>query len=474
MTKNEIEIYVKHKADVVEQVLVWLVRDIAIYHCHNSTNYLTKLKSIHDRAVGPSGKKTGNYALKEFSTLFHFDEKFIELICGGKPRVEGQQTRLVKQILSLVRMNSDVLHYIGKKNATYKSGKKFSHHGWWMIDTRKAEALFADEAWDNLSSDRCSDEARYVISKIAFYYAKLKLHRYNLTLKKLNIITKDKTMTKAEKEKLKEECDQGLHGLPYDYLVKHIEKEEKTKLKTLQTRIRKMTQKAMIEMQIELEKKDARISELEAENEHLRSLKDLNSDIPEEAPVHKLSYEEFAEQYPDGVDPETFDFSILSDECKAKCQAMYDKQMKTNTDLIPHDKLESIRKQLALLGEDDIPDIETETRKAPQELAEKKVVETPADDIPAPTEEELSKLERQINRLQEFVNKLYISVNEARAIAEFFGRGIELKEARSGFSAQDAQTHKKERGMIFNYFKNELEAKQLVTDQASKFFRYKV
>ena len=416
MKKNEVEIYVKHKADIVEQVLVWLVRDIAIYHCHNSTNYLTKLKSIHDRAVSPSGKKTGNYALKEFSTLFHFDEKFIELICGGKPRVEGQQTRLVKQILSLVKANSSVLHYIGKKNATYKSGKKFSHHGWWMIDTRKAEALFADEAWDNLSSDRCSDEARYVISKIAFYYAKLKLHRYNLTLKKLNIITKDKTMTKAEKEKLKEECDQGLHGLPYDYLVKHIEKEEKTKLKTLQTRIRKMTQKAMIEMQIELEKKDARISELEAENEYLKSLKDLNSDIPDD---EELNAE--------------LDEAIMSERTQP-----------------------------------------THVFEAPPELAEKKVVETPADDIPAPTEEELSKLERQINRLQEFVNKLYISVNEARAIAEFFGRGIELKEARSGFSAQDAQTHKKERGMIFNYFKNELEAKQLVTDQASKFFRYKV
>ena len=421
MTKNEIEIYVKHKADVVEQVLVWLVRDIAIYHCHNSTNYLTKLKSIHDRAVGPSGKKTGNYALKEFSTLFHFDEKFIELICGGKPRVEGQQTRLVKQILSLVKVNSGVLHYIGKKNATYKSGKKFSHHGWWMIDTRKAEALFADEAWDNLSSDRCSDEARYVISKIAFYYAKLKLHRYNLTLKKLNIITKDKTMTKAEKEKLKEECDQGLHGLPYDYLVKHIEKEEKTKLKTLQTRIRKMTQKAMIEMQIELEKKDARISELEAENEYLKSLKDLNSDIPED--------------------------DILDDE---ELNAELDEAITTERTQPTH------------------------VFEAPPELAEKKSVETPADDIPAPTEEELSKLERQINRLQEFVNKLYISVNEARAIAEFFGRGIELKEARSGFSAQDAQTHKKERGMIFNYFKNELEANQLVTDHASKFFRYKV
>lgn len=138
---------------------------------------------------------------------------------------------------------------------------------------------------------------------------------------------------------------------------------------------------------------------------------------------------------------------------------------------IPDDEELNAELDEAIMSERTQP---THVFEAPPELAEKKVVETPADDIPAPTEEELSKLERQINHLQEFVNKLYISVNEARAIAEFFGRGIELKEARSGFSAQDAQTHKKERGMIFNYFKNELEAKQLVTDQVSKFFRYKV
>ena len=390
MTKNEIETYVKHKADIVEQVLVWLVRDIAIYHCHNSTNYLTKLKSIHDRAVSPSGKKTGNYALKEFSTLFHFDEKFIELICGGRPRIEGCKTRLAKQILSLVKANSDVLQYIGKKNATYKSGKKFSHHGWWMIDTRKAEALFDDKAWDKPSTDRCSAEARYVISKIAFYYAKLKLHRYNLILKKLNIITKDTTMTKAEKEKLKEECEKGLYCLPYDYLVKHIEKEEKTKLKILQTRIRKMTQKAMIELTHENEMLKAENESLKAKVKHLEELKDINSDIP---------------------DDDNIDYEKLNEE------------------------LDEAEKLAAGCSKP------TNVFVAPPELAEKKVVETPADDIPTPTSEEVTKLEQQINRLQEFVNKLYISVNEARRIASFFGRNLDLKEARGGWCVEETAQH---------------------------------
>lgn len=288
---------------------------------------------------------------------------------------------------------------------------------------------------------------------------------------------KDDNMTKAQEDEIREKEARGELCTTADYVIKQEKRkeraEERRKISIAKKAVKStMSEYAKIVAENECLKREIEV--LKGEVNRLKAVCVADSDIPEEAPDHKLSYEEFAEQYPDGVDPETFDFSILSDECKAKCQAMYDEQMKTSMEPIPHDKLESIRKQLALLREDDIPDIEPETIKAPPELAEKKVVETPADDIPAPTEEELSKLERQINRLQEFVNKLYISVNEARAIAEFFGRGIELKEARSGFSAQDAQTHKKERGIIFTYFKNELEAKQLVTDQASKFFRYKV
>ena len=107
---------------------------------------------------------------------------------------------------------------------------------------------------------------------------------------------------------------------------------------------------------------------------------------------------------------------------------------------------------------------------APPELAEKKVVETPADDIPTPTSEEVTKLEKQINLLQEFVNKLYISVNEARRIASFFGKSPDLKEARGGWCVEDAHKHKGQRKIIFGYFKHELDNHQLVTDDAAKFF----
>jgi len=421
MNKNEVELYVKYKANVVEQVLIWLVRNIAVFRYHNSTNYLTKLKQIKEHTT-LNGVKLGNYALKEISTTFHFDDWFIELICGGRPYVDGKKKRLVDQILTEVEVNSKVLKYIGKKDVTYKSGKKFSHLGWWMLDTRVAGKVFMDNTYANKMSNRYCDEARYVISKFAFRYSQLRQERTNLIFKKIQQIEKDTTMTKADKEKLKEECEKGLHCLPYDYMVKSIEKEEKAKLRTLQTRIRKMTQKAMIELTHENEMLKAENETLKAKVKHLEELKDINSDIPED-------------------DDDDIDYEKLNEELDEaeKLAAGYSKP--------------------------------TNVFVAPPELAEKKVVETPADDIPTPTSEEVTKLEKQISRLQEFVDKLYISVNEARQIASFFGRSLDLKEARGGWCVEDAHKHKGQRSTIFGYFKRELDNNQLVTDDAAKFFR---
>lgn len=469
MKKNEVELYVKHKAKVVEQVLIWLVRDIAMFRYHNSTNYLTKLKQIQDHTT-LKGVKLGNYALKELSTTFHFDDWFIELICGGRPYVDGKKKRLVDQILTEVVVNSKVLHYIGKKDVIYKSGKKFSHLGWWMLDTRVVGKVFMDNTYANKMSNRYCDEARYVISKFAFRYSHFRIERTNLIFKKIQQIEKDTTMTKAEKEKLKEECEKGLHCLPYDYMVKSIEKEEKAKLRTLQSRIRKMTQKAMIELTHENEMLKAENEALKAKVKHLEELKDINSDIPEDDQPHKLSFEEFVAKYPDGIDPDTFDFDTLSDECKAKLQAEYDEeQTKIDNTNVDYD-FKKLGEAFAV-AQAELHAKPTNVFVAPPELAEKKVVETPADDIPTPTSEEVTKLEKQINRLQEFVNKLYISVNEARQIASFFGRSLDLKEARGGWCVEDAHKHKGQRSTIFGYFKHELDNHQLVTDDAAKFFR---
>ena len=70
--------------------------------------------------------------------------------------------------------------------------------------------------------------------------------------------------------------------MSFEDLVKHIEKKEKTKIKRLQTRIRKLTQKAMIEINLENEKLKLENAELKSEVDYLKQLKDLNSDIPDD------------------------------------------------------------------------------------------------------------------------------------------------------------------------------------------------
>lgn len=99
-----------------------------------------------------------------------------------------------------------------------------------------------------------------------------------------------------------------------------------------------MTQKAMVELTHENEVLKAENEALKAKVKHLEGLKDINSDIPDGDEVaeaeepHKLSFEEFVAKYPDGIDPDTFDFDTLSDECKTKLQAEYDEEQLAMSD----------------------------------------------------------------------------------------------------------------------------------------------
>lgn len=416
MKKTELEAYVRHKAAVAEQVLIWLVCDIVRYRYRNSTTYLTKLKLIKDRSC-LAGKKSGNYCLKEFSRAFHFDDWFIELICGGRPKIDGKQQRLSKQIIDQVKHNSKIIHYNCKKDVKFKSGKKFSHLGWWMLDTRIVAEIFSDKSYFSKNSSRYCDEAKYIISTIAFRYSRERLKITNLLFKKMHQLEKDTTMTKAEKDELKEKCENGLCGLPYDYLVKRIEKEEKAKLRTLQTRIRKMTQKAMAEIVNENEMLKQENAKLEAKVKHLEEMKDVNSDIPDD----------------------DIDYEKLNKELDE-----YEKSPKQNNVFV-----------------------------APPELAEKKV-ETPVDDIPTTSVEEETKLERCLGKLQHYVDKNFISVREAREIAGFFNHTPILSESKQGFSSLDANRHHRERNSIFSYFKRELDKHYLASEESAKFFKHRI
>lgn len=417
MKENEIEMYVKHKAKVLDEVLTYLVVNIAKYRYHNSVNYLSDLKLMHEHSV-IDGKNVGNKALKKLWTNFHVDSWLIEFICDGNKKINGKHVRLTKKIVDAAQSMSQYLKYIGKKNVKTKNGKTFNHLSYWMIDTRKAEKAFTNGALTNPKSSFFSRESHAIIDGIVFQYARLRMKMMNECIKNSNNIAGDNTMTKTQKENLKAECEKGLHGLPYEYLVKDIEKREKSNLKRLKTRIRKLTQQAMVEMQIELEKANGRIKELEAENEHLKSLKDLNSDIPQDDDVAEVENKNLDNPFYDMTDEE-LEATIKSTEAMKK----------------------------------DLAKIEAEKKPVPELVEEVEGVEPKQDDdIP---ENDIPEDSKVVPRLQEFVNKLYISKREADRLSRLALERRTFKEHPNGWSVEDRYKAKNARHIIFTVFKSE-------------------
>lgn len=457
MTKEELDRYIAYKAKVCQEVLEWLVADIAYFKFHNSTNYNNALTQIKNRTV-IGGRKIGNYHLKKMTSLFNIDKWFITFLCGGQHfvtredesgKLESKRERIARAVLKKVKATSRFIKYIGKKDCKTKSGKKFSHLGWWKLTDEGIAKTFETE--ELLDKNSYCEESKFIISKIAFHYAKMK----TTNLERNN---KEENMTKAEKEKLKKECDEGKHGLAYEYLVKQIEKKEKQNLKTLQTRIMKFTQQAMSKIVEENKNLKAENESLKAENKYLR---ERNTDIPvsadipvsEEKEEKKLTFDEYCDLINAADDPGTFTYNIpeerLSEDCKKQCieGSLLDDDIPEEDDEDDADKLEAIKHSLTELEnqkknsavrppEDDIPE------EAP-----------PEDDIPAaPEEKHYSKV---IPRLQEFVNKCYISKREAERFAAIAKEKIPIKESRTGFSSQDRQKNKSARETIIQVFVSE-------------------
>ena len=512
-------VYVKHKTEVVRQVLTWLIADIAHFKFHNSADYLNALNQIGSRTVINS-KKIGNYHLKRLSCLFNFDKRFITLICGGRSKIpfpDGtiKRQRIAELVLDEVKKNSKYIKYIGKKDFKSRSGKKFSHLGWWRLTDEAIDKVFESGELLDKKSDLLCEESKFIISKIAFHYARLKTTNLAALKKKNN----EDNMTKDEKEKLKRECDEGKHGLAYDYLVKQIEKREKQNLKTLQTKIMKMTQKAMSKIVEENERLKAKNEQLKAENKYLR---ERNTDIPDSTDIpreedkkeeeHKLSFDEYIELFNACDDPAAFYIpeDRLSEDCKRK---ILEEEEKERRMLVEDDQF--IDRYLASIGEDGDSwtakklheertryclehGIDPDDKKVAvkTDAVEKKpAVTTPPDDIPEEEDEDAAdklaatrhaKLEaiarrldeikdqkkspvkppeddipaapeekhysKVIPRLQEFVDKCYISKREADRFALIAKEKIAVREARTGFSMQDRQKNKKARDTIIRHF----------------------
>ena len=447
MKENDIENYVKYKASVLDEVLTYLIADIADFRYHNSTAYKNDMQLIHGHTV-LNGKKLGNIALKKLWTNFHVDSWLVKIICGNvRPYVDGKKKSVLHDILKRTRELSKYLIYVGKKDTMYKSGKKFARPSYWMIDVKQADEFFSKiESFKDVKN--YSEAAREVISGIAFRYLTLRM----MSKTKLVEQIEGMEMTKEEKEVLKKECEEGKHALSYECMLKLLNKDERSKLKRMKNRIRKLTQEAMAEMQQEIEKKDAQIAQLEAENEHLRSLKDVNSDVP--LADHKLSYDELCNMYPDGL-PEDFDFGQCSDDCMYRIQAEFEKEKAELDDDDIDDELDeddtalleqiaSIKGMMKDIKADEHDEVKDEEQPAPAAQ-------------PQAEQERMMKLAKYHHDIQTLVNSNVLSKTEAERVWSIIDgrKHMPFKEACYGNCVQTMNAqHNAKRLAFFKYVKS--------------------
>ena len=201
------------------------------------------------------------------------------------------------------------------------AGGRFRLNSWFEIPETRLRELFADASNFNTATCKFLTKQQHKwIDDHVFY-----------------IETKDKDMTKAQEKEIREKEARGELAMPADYVIKQEKKRERA-IEKQKISIAKKAVKATIseyaKIIAENESLKREVESLKGEINRLKAICDSNSDIPgdddgvvsgAEAP-HKLSFEEFVAEYPDGIDPDTFDFNTLSDECKAKLQAEYDEE----------------------------------------------------------------------------------------------------------------------------------------------------
>lgn len=204
----------------------------------------------------------GNKALK-----LHIAEKILRKISKYK----------LKEFIS---KSTHLFKYHKHCHKTFASGKKFTRNSWFEIN----EEFFIEENLNKL---------------IEIQLNSLSYHSRQWIYKNIFDKQQGNIMTKAEKENLRIECEQGKHGLPYEVLVKDIEKKERRKKKSQEKRLKKAAMQANDELNKEIEKLKQQILEKDAEIKYLNQFKDITSDVPDNSPIE---YEDLEKYFPDGID----------------------------------------------------------------------------------------------------------------------------------------------------------------------------
>lgn len=185
----------------------------------------------------------------------------------------------VRHLKEFIAESTHLFKYHKHCHVKFASGKKFTRNSWFEL---KSHLLNSQNLTSlaNCCLDSMSADSRKWLEK----------HIFN---------TRENNMTKTEKENLRIECEQGKHGLPYEVLVKDIEKKERRKKKSQERRLKKAMIQANDELNEEISKLKMQILEKDAELKYISQFKDITSDVPDDSPIE---YEDLNRYFPDGID----------------------------------------------------------------------------------------------------------------------------------------------------------------------------
>lgn len=301
----------------------------------------------------------------------------------------------------------------------YKSGKQFSRNSWFEINNKIVKSAFENQKnWNTKNKKLLSKDAHKWIDKHIYF----SIDNSIIDDKLINTI-KDELMTKKEKELIVQKYAKGEGAfISAEEEIKQLEKAERKKLRTTERRIKRIAQKTLIEEQTKIAKLEQENKQLKAEIEHLKSLKDLNSDIEDTSPIE---YEDLDKYFPDGIDSNDPSQQHLIYRISEKCW-------------------NKLNEECNCEKQNDRQQIETPI---------KQTIEHNDSETDIPTEEEIlaEKKKTLSYRLQEFHNKGYLQATEAERLRRHSIYALEIAPIKDiGISISDCNKHIEERIKILN------------------------
>lgn len=198
--------------------------NISIYNeCGISTK---QLKAVFGKTIGPNGKRT----YRRYSHLLQFSKLSIgkhgKAFCAGKGKEKEKADYFChtflppKELIDRIFADDELLEKVKDYNSDYYTPRqrKLIKNAAILDKSGKSVIRQMREKNEPKKAANVPDE----------------------DISNTTQLQEDKDMTKTEKENLRIECENGQHGLPYEVLIKDIERKERREKLTQQKRIEKI------------------------------------------------------------------------------------------------------------------------------------------------------------------------------------------------------------------------------------------